>query len=505
MKDHTENKINEELHDFFEKATPDIYDTIEKDCKNQKPAGKEVRTGHRKVLKTVLAAAACLALLLSGAGVWIYETTFKTDTAVFLDVNPGVRINLNRKDEVLDIVPTNEDGENLMDHLEFRGDSLEEAVDTVVDRMLESGYLGDHANSVLVTVKGKNAEKSRALQSRVSSEIDSVMGREGIHAAILSQNAAKDDEITALAEKYGLSEGKAQLILEYTKARPQYTAADLAGLTVNELNLLIQSSGTVMNETDAHGQASEKNYIGAEKAVQIALNHFGKTETEVQNLEKELETENGILVYDIEFEQNGTEYSAEINAVTGKIEASGTEKEDAEEIVSQGNYIEKAEAERIALASVGKTGAEVKNLETELEEENGIAVYSVEFDTDTEEFEIDIDAKTGKIIRSQKETPEQETTEENSTEVQETVPETSSEARSLGEAEAGKIALDYAGLAEAQVKNLEVETETENGILVYSVEFETDTMEYEIEIHGQSGEILSVETEPAESEDPEED
>ena len=488
MNHHTENKIKEEIHDFFEKATPDLCEDIQKDCVPQQKAPAEAQPKRRHVLRNVLAAAACMALLVTGTGVYFYETAFKTETTISLDVNPGIQMNLNKKEEVLSIVPTNQDGEQLLHNLDFQGDNLENAVDAVVGQMLQSGYLGENANSVLVTVSGKDPERSRDLQNRVFKEIDSVMENRGVPAAVLSQKAASDTEVTALAEKYGISMGKAQLILEYTRENPRYTAGDLAGLTVNELNLLIQSSGTTMKETDSYGQASEKNYIGFEKALEIALNHFGKTEAEVRNLEQELETEQGILVYEIEFEVGNTEYSADIHAVSGKIEKSEVQEdheEPDETIPGEAQLIGEAEAKKIALTYEGLTEASVKNLTAELEQENGVFLYSVEFETDTMEYEVEVRAESGEILHAEKEPLDPEEEIHAPTESQ----------TLIGKEKAGQIALSYAGVRPEDAENLICELETEDHMAVYEVEFEADGWEYSVEIRAEDGTVLDFEKE----------
>ena len=59
--------------------------------------------------------------------------------------------------------------------------------------------------------------------------------------------------------------------------------------------------------------------IGRDKAIAIAFAHAGVKQADVRDLECELDRENGILVYDIEFEVGNMEYDYEINAATGEV------------------------------------------------------------------------------------------------------------------------------------------------------------------------------------------
>lgn len=57
--------------------------------------------------------------------------------------------------------------------------------------------------------------------------------------------------------------------------------------------------------------------------------------------------------------------------------------------------------------------------------------------------------------------------------------------------QAQQIALDQAGFTADQVTRLRTEYEFDDGIPQYSVEFEQGDWEYEFEIHGETGNILS--------------
>lgn len=65
--------------------------------------------------------------------------------------------------------------------------------------------------------------------------------------------------------------------------------------------------------------ANETNYIGVEKAKSIALEHASLSENDVVFTKTNLEYDDGIRVYEIEFIYNHREYDYEIDAKTGNI------------------------------------------------------------------------------------------------------------------------------------------------------------------------------------------
>ena len=66
-------------------------------------------------------------------------------------------------------------------------------------------------------------------------------------------------------------------------------------------------------------QPSGSADIDHAKAKSIALNHAGVSESEAYDMAIELDNEDGILVYEVEFKSGNMEYDYEINAATGAI------------------------------------------------------------------------------------------------------------------------------------------------------------------------------------------
>ncbi len=80
--------------------------------------------------------------------------------------------------------------------------------------------------------------------------------------------------------------------------------------------LTVKTSG---KSAAANSGNQNGTYIGTAKAGQIALDHAKLTKNQVRGFECKLDRENGIYVYEVEFDYGTYEYEYEINAVTGKI------------------------------------------------------------------------------------------------------------------------------------------------------------------------------------------
>lgn len=155
------------------------------------------------------------------------------------------------------------------------------------------------------------------------------------------------------------------------------------------------------------------------------------------------------------------------------------------------------EAESTALAHAGFTADQVTRLHTEVDYENGVKEFEVEFRSGDWEYDYTVSAETLEILKHQKEYDPQKQkaveTEPAETKPAETKPADTkpAETRKIDPSKAKSIALAHAGLTEAQVKGLRAEYDRDDGRPEYDVEFRMGNMEYEYEIHAETGKILS--------------
>ena len=91
---------------------------------------------------------------------------------------------------------------------------------------------------------------------------------------------------------------------------------DKTDSTVTDADVIVSDKKKDEKKTNT---VNEADYIGEDKAKKIALNKAGLKESEVSFLKVELDRDNGIVVYDVEFNSDRKEYSAEVKATDGTI------------------------------------------------------------------------------------------------------------------------------------------------------------------------------------------
>ncbi len=325
-----DSQLDRRVKRAFERLTPDVLDSVLSDCGAQRGNVTVISSRSRKRFwRTAVSLAAALALVISAAAGTVAFRVSHTPTAVVsLDVNPSVEIQVNRNDKVIKVEAKNSDAEAVVASLDLSGSSIDLAVSAVVGAMVKSGYLSASANSILLTVDGENPLDASALQSRLGEEIDSLLKRDEISGSVLSQTVSAGEELKALAEQYGISTGKAQLISDIAGQSSRYSTDQLAALSINDLNLIRSTRELVLSSLSAVGTPSDGKYIGQDSALSSALGHSGLTGDAVNGVKSEFDLSDGLMVYEIEFGSGEYQYSYDINALTGEIVSSSREYAD---------------------------------------------------------------------------------------------------------------------------------------------------------------------------------
>lgn len=396
--------IEAKLKSALQKATPDILDDILEGCDREKGQVISMEKRKNKKLSRILSIAAVFVLLI--AGVFLYKNFTGSDAAalVSIDVNPSIELEVDADERIIIARALNDDGKKVLSGMKLEGTDLNTGVNAIVGSMLKNGYIDELRNSVLVSVSGDGSIDTAALEAKLMQEVSSALDGAG---AVVAQNLDDiDDDTRKLAERYGISVGKAAFIEKIIELNPTLKVEELAPLSINELCLL--ANGKEIGGTLYSGSTSDKAYIGAERAKSIALSHASLAETAVFDLDCELDYEYGRMVYEVDFDANGAEYEYEIDAKSGdillfEIERNGTKQQGGSMTQESAGYIGGEKAKSIALSNAGLTAASVTGLISELDSDDGAAVYEVEFIYGGYEYEYKIDAKSGAIIESDKE------------------------------------------------------------------------------------------------------
>ena len=442
------------------------------------------------------------------------------DSIITLDVNPSLNIIVDAADKVIEVQPLNDDARTVIGDMDFAGSDLDVTVNALIGSMLMNGYLDDIRNSILVSVANGDTAKAESLQQQVSDMINSAVGEGGFEASVLTQTVTYTSETASLAQQYGISEGKAELILKVVAADPTLTVESLAPLSVNDISLIASSRGLSDSSVSQTGTASSKAYISVDDAKSAAYAHAGVSASDVTFVKTDFDSEHGVMVYEVEFYAGSVEYEYDINAQTGEVVKYSRESKTAvipsTSTTTSGSYIGEAAAKTAALSHAGVSESDVCWLQADFDRDDGVYVYELEFSANGLKYDYNVNALTGEIVKFEQEQTGNLAGNGNGSSGTNagtgvnagtgTNAGTGSQSGNgygssgtvstsdfIGEAAAKSAALSNAGVSESEVTRIKCELDRDHGSYKYEIEFSVGRMEYDYEVDAYTGAILKAE------------
>lgn len=193
----------------------------------------------RRYMRWTALAAACFAIVFIS---WL-QLFHMTDATVYLDVNPSVSVDVNRMGRVLDTAADNEDGRILLDQMNLKNSDIDAAMNALLSSMVRHGYLSRAQNTLLLSVSGRNEKRTEALRQKISADAEQALSTLLGQGIILEQNVDPDDAVEEISEHYGITPGKASLILKLLKDQPSWDLKELAGMPMTDLIRFCQTAG----------------------------------------------------------------------------------------------------------------------------------------------------------------------------------------------------------------------------------------------------------------------
>ena len=463
------------LSEEIRSATPDISDRLSL-SPHEKRTEVIKMSKSNKIKKWIIGASAAAVIALAAGIGFAGNQYFSVATVIGIDVNPSIELRVNKNDTVVKALALNSDAEIILDEMKLKGVDCDVAVNALIGSMLRHGYIDELKNSILISVDNPDAQKSAELEERLINEINSILSGSSVEPAVMAQSVSDDASIKSLAEQYGISVGKATLIQKICNADPTKTFESLAGLSVNDLYLIAETKSISTENSVTQGTPSSASYITADEAEQAALSHAGISSSDVSYITCELDFDDGIMVYEVEFISGNTEYEYDINALDKSVLKFSTERADNYSQSGQGGSsgnaasITEAEAQQAAFSHAGISGATVIKAEYDRDDNK----YEIEFIAGNYKYEYEISASDGRVTESEKEAVK-----------------SSGTAYSVSADEARQKALSHAGVTDPY----EFEIDYDRDDNKYEVEFKSGGYEYSYDINAATGEILKSEKE----------
>ena len=371
-----------------------------------------------KTTRTILALAIALmslALVIIGCG------TAKSAVAgtMILSINPEIEIDYDSDGIVVGLEGNNDDGKAVIEGYSYEGKICHVVAGELVSKIYEMGYFANNIEEIRLDITQGSKLPSEQFVADIRNAIKSATEGYGFTKPVttLNQGSGTESIIT-------LDEAKAIAVAHANVTDPIFGECELE-LPENEYDIEFFADGREYDyEIDATTGAIKWNHskpvygnddpaqpsptpapegiITLDEAKAIAVAHANVTDPVFGHCELDIRENE----YDIEFFANGREYDYEIHAVTGAILDYDSESIDDDDhpvtpapTPAPEGIITLDEAKAIAVAHANVTDPVFGDCEFDDDE----GVYEIEFAANGIEYECEINALTGEIIRFESE------------------------------------------------------------------------------------------------------
>ncbi len=406
----TKENMEQRLASALEKTAPDDVRGVLSRCEARKGTVINMKTKKSAKRSWTTIVAACLAVILLGGGGAFYQRANAVASVVSLDVNPSIELKVNRSEKVLSCTPLNDDAREILAGMDggadLKGAKLDVAVNAIVGSLVRSGYLDSISSAIMISVEDKNTTRAEKLQRELTSAVDGVLQTSAAKASVLTQTLTQDAAREQQARENNISTGKAALVNRVLALNPSLSFDALAALSVEELKDLAEAGAPAMP-------------IGKAAAAYAAEQYAGTTALDSVTAEVDPELDESPAHYEVELHTAWGEFEYLVDAYAGKVlsgqkdlliafaqnaapqPAQPSEQKPApSEATKDIGY---AKAKSIALDHAGVRETQAYDMDIELDDEDGRLIYEVEFKSGNMEYDYEIDAATGAILKHEAE------------------------------------------------------------------------------------------------------
>ena len=435
-----------------------------------------------------VAAAACVLFAVGVVGVTYYGNNYVPDSHVDIDVNPGVEIVTNKKNKVLEVQSTNQDGASVIDGMDLKNTELKVAVNALIGSMVQKGYIQNDNTGILVTVRNDNEEKANKVKAEVLNDINTALSTNSVQATVINQTVKTTVDAKKFAAENNISIGKAVFVLNLAAKDASLDAKELAKMKVSEIASLVVQKGIDIRDIVDY-DSDDSIWENIADAIE---------DIDEDAREKEIATSAAV--------ENSTAAATTAQPATTQPTATVAPATTAAQSNNTVGDIGIEKAKEIAISHAGLSSGSVSFVKAKIDTEDGVKVYDIEFYSVNVEYDYEINAATGAIVSFDQDIenyvvptqpaaptqPQSAAPTQAATQPQTAAP-TQAAASVISVDKAKQIALSHAGVSGASFTK--VKLDTDDGVRVYEIEFKVGNVEYDYDIDASSGAIISSSSE----------
>lgn len=219
---------------------------------------------------------------------------------LILKVNPEIALEYNEEGLVTRLVGKNEDGDKIVDtYSDYIGKDSGLVLEDLITLIGDAGYFVEEvegeSRQIILELEAGSALPQDDFLEILSMNIQNAVSNLNTEAEVVNEEEPVQNKGEEAKEPEVKVEDKSsEKPVEKSAEQPQA-------------------------QKPAKQKKAQAEYIGMDRAKQIALNHAGVDASQVRWDDAEFDTDNGVPHYELEFDVGENEYEYDVHAVTGNI------------------------------------------------------------------------------------------------------------------------------------------------------------------------------------------
>ena len=311
------------------------------------------------------------------------------------------------------------------------------------------------------------------------------IGTEVAKNAALAHAGLTADQVTVSKVDFDVEDGQMVYEVEFWANNVEY-----------EYDVDATTGEIVKNHTETYTAAAGQNgSIDQAAAKAAALSAFGLSEDQAEGIVVIPSYDDGRFVYKVKFWAGGTEYFCAVDGSGQILKSEKEEHASSGSVATSGTDVGLEAAKAAALKHAGLSADQVTGLTAKLDWDDGQRVYEVDFWQGSTEYEYEINAD-GTVRQYESEAhaaPTAISAGSGSSVLKDENKATAASGSFISADEALARALSHAGLDQSAIRELEMDSELDDDVPHYSIDFKSGNLEYEYEISATDGSVLKFE------------
>lgn len=292
-----------------------------------------------------------LGLVIIGLGIGLYvglsnnNISPNAESYVSISINPAVEFTINGNDQVISVISTDIEGDEIVQSFDFYGMNIDKACEKFTQLCIEAGYVNidldeesEDTNEVIITVVNNNQTIQNRIRNRIRERVEAYFANNGIFGKVSEDTL---NEYLDEAIEYELPVGHIKLIMRALEFNPEFTFEEIKDFPINEIVAMVKEKHQNMRNTintvrqqlkddlDALKESEEYEEMFALlseiKSIENQLKNDELTDEQIVDLETQLENKENL------FEENYSELYEQYKE--GKKNLIEQAKEDSKELI----------------------------------------------------------------------------------------------------------------------------------------------------------------------------